>query len=461
VTRPLRVTLIVAPLTLLAAASFVCGQALRHSVLPGHRLAHLDNRVSSLPEAGIGGTASDETLDPDDVAPEDTFKEVLRYVKGDYVDRVDDEKKLGFGAVKAMLASLDDPRTRFYDPTQRRQLIDQLNGRFSGIGATLTVVKQRKGTGPGAIEQRRLAVVAPIPGGPAAKAGLQAGDVITEIDGRWVIAYDPRLELDQLTEDADENDQRTQTAAKEAVDRLAKGTSLPRALELLNSSEGKSLSLTVERTGSAQPLKVTVGTGATSVEPVEYRALNDHAGYLRVTQFNDRATEQFTAALAASRVSSLVVDLRDNVGGPVTGRQTGALGSALALVGRLTGPGQAGVVLRRGNRMESLSTTVPAAGKYRLSVLVNGGTSNVAEMVAASLKERGGAQVVGSHTFGDSVYQKLVELREGAGMTVTTGRLLSARGVDFTGRGVSIDSQTAVGGPAYNDSAVQRAVGAG
>ena len=134
-TRRLRTTFIVLPLTLLAIVSFLFGQSLRQSVSASPIAGSLDNRVSSLSQSGIGGTASTDEINPDEVAPEDTFLEVLRYVRGDYVEKVDDEKRLGYGAVRSMLASLDDPKTRFLDPVQRRRLIDQMNGRFSGIGA--------------------------------------------------------------------------------------------------------------------------------------------------------------------------------------------------------------------------------------------------------------------------------------------------------------------------------------
>lgn len=464
--RPLRVSLAAVPLVLLATASFVFGQSLRHSVAVPPRRAQLENRVSALPEAGIGGTsdmAADtrDAQDAQDVAPEDTFNEVLRYVKSEYVERVDDEKKLGFGAVKTMLASLDDPKTRFYDPDQRKLLLDQINSRFTGVGAAFTVIKQRRGVGASAIDQRRLAVVAPAPGSPAETAGLQPGDIITEIDGRWVIAYDPRLEVDSQAVSADSSDQAGDAAAQAATDKLAKGLSLPKALDLLNTAEGKPLTLTVERVGTAQPLKIAMTPAAGSFDPVEFRDLDNGAAYLRVTQFNDRATQEFGAALASTKASTLILDLRNNTGGPVNSRVSGPLGSALALAGRLEGPGVVASVARRGSRIEPLNSAAPAAGRFRIVVLVNGGTANLAEMLAASLKERARATVVGSRTFGDSVYQKLVELRNGAGMTVTTGKLLTARGLDFTGKGVSLDITVATSRPSWNDAAVRRALTAG
>jgi carboxyl-terminal processing protease len=459
VSRPLRVTVVAVPLILFAAASFVLGQSLRHSVALPERFAHLENRVSSLPEAGIGGT-SDAASPPQDVAPEDTFNEVLRYVRSDYVERVDDEKRLGFGAVKTMLASLDDPKTRFYDPVQRKQLLDQLSGRYAGIGATLTVVKQRRGVGSGAIDQRRLAVLAPAPGSPAESAGLKPSDIITEIDGRWVIAYDPRLEID--SQSAPElPGQAPDSATQAATDRLAKGISLPKALDLLNTADSKALTLTVERAGAARPVKVLVNPAAGTYDPVEVHDLGNGAAYLRVTQFSDHATDEFCAALAATKASTLVLDLRNNCSGPVNSRVSGPLGSALTLAGKLAGPGIIASVARRANKVEPLNSSAACAGHYRIVVLVNGGTANLAEMVAASLKERVHASLVGSRTFGDSVYQKLVELRDGAGMTVTTGKLMTARGLDFPGRGLGVDVSIESNRPSWNDAAVQRALAAG
>ena len=68
---------------------------------------------------------------------------------------------------------------------------------------------------------------------------------------------------------------------------------------------------------------------------------------------------------------------------------------------------------------------------------------------------------IGSRTFGDSVYQKMVELRDGAGMTVTTGKMLTSRGTDFTGKGVPVDITVPSTGPRSDDAAVQRAILAG
>jgi Periplasmic protease len=157
--RPLKLPLLLTPLLVIAWLSFACGQLLRKTAdtLPASRV-----RVSAMPEAHVTGAMAHTSPVEQEEDSAQTFLEVLRYVKSEYVDRVDDDRKLGYGAVRTMLVSMDDPKTRFYDPAQRKQLLERLNGEFHGIGATLAVVKLvRHG-----IDQRRVAVVAPVPGRP-------------------------------------------------------------------------------------------------------------------------------------------------------------------------------------------------------------------------------------------------------------------------------------------------------
>lgn len=448
--RPVKYALIMIVLALIVGVSFAGGKHLRR-VAAGPIPANA--RISSLPESGIGMREKTTVLEQGgDTNPQETFQEVYRYIKSDYVDRIGDDRKLGFGAVRSMLLSLDDPRTRFLEPAEYQRLKQQIEGQFTGIGAVLTIVKQKSGS----IEKRRLGVVAPAYGGPADRAGVRPGDIITEIDGRWIIAYDPRLELDRINYESDDKEYRK--ALKDARKKLEDGITVSRALDLLMAKDGKTLVLTLERPGSSAPVKVTVTTASTTVEPVEFKAISEQVGYLRVTQFNDRATAAFTAALKSARQKAIVVDLRNNAGGPVTTESGGVYKSALSLLGLLTKGGQMGTLLKKGNRKVPIEIAASGGGARKIAVLINGGTSNIAEWVASALKERAGAKLIGARTFGDAIYQRFVPLREGAGMTVTAGKFLTAKGLDFTGKGIRPDVALATDGPRSSaDPAVERA----
>jgi len=129
------------------------------------------------------------------------------------------------------------------------------------------------------------------------------------------------------------------------------------------------------------------------------------------------------------------------------------------LLVRLTKGGQVGTVIRQGNVREPINVEAGTGKNEKLVVLVNGGTANIAEIVASALKEKAGASIIGEHTFGDSVFERIVNLRSGIAMTLTAGRLLTADGREFTAKGIQPDIQLSTGGPqSSGDAAIQRAL---
>lgn len=436
--------------SLLLAGAFLVGLNLRAA----SRSARLmRSQVAVAPETLIGRPDPSRDADASGFTPDDTFREVLQRVRTEYYESHIDENKMAGSAVRTMLASLDDPRTRYYDAAQRKQLDAQLAGTYTGIGASLAVVRQKKGS----IEQRRLRVVAPAVGGPADRAGLRPGDFITEIDGRWVIAYDPRLEIDRSVF-SDLKERQKKQIWNQATQKLKDGVSLSKALDLLTASTTKPVVLTVERPGAPKPLKLTVDCHTTTVAPAEYRSLTPAVGYLRITQFTDSSLPQVERA-ASSAPHSLIIDLRDNAGGPVRTASTGVLHAALRVLSSFTPGGVVGRVQRTGGQTMALEARGTSGPAHKLAVIVNNGTANLAELVAAALREKAGARLVGSHTAGDATYQKLFYLHDGAAMTVTAGSLRTSRGVAFGGTGLAPDVPVATGAPRIeHDAAVERAV---
>ena len=374
------------------------------------------------------------------IPPDQVFEDVLDKVQQYYVDGGGNNGRLTNGALARMLASLDDPRTSYLEPVYREARQDALKGRYHGIGAVLTVFR----TNPQGIENRHLTVVDVMPGSPAEKAGLRPRDVVTNIDDRWIVTYSITVESDRIARKTTDEEERAQQL-KDVGKRFKQGYSLTKALSLLTTGESKTLKITYLRPHLAAPRTVVVKTGLTEIDPVEYRVLAGRIGYLRVRQFNARATHEFQMALdgtvaAGSKLKGLIVDLRGNPGGvrAESSAEVDGFMSSRKLMARLTKGGAVATLERRPNVREPLTIVgaKPALSLPRI-VLVDRGTANLSEMVAAALRDSG-AKIMGAHTFGDNVLQLFTVFKSGGGIEMTTAHLLTTSGGDL-GKGIEPD----------------------
>jgi len=390
----------------------------------------------------LAGGLSDPEPNPH-IPPDQVFEDVLDKVQQYYVDGGNNNDRLSNGALARMLASLDDPRTSYLEPIYREARQDALKGRYHGIGAVLTVVKTKRN----GVEYRQLSIVDVMPGSPAEKAGLRPHDVITDIDGRWIVTYSITVESDRISKRATDDDDRTQQL-KEVSSRFKKGCSLTKALGLLSIGESKTLELTYLRGAQAAPNTIQIKTGLTEVDPVEYRVLSGKTGkyaYLRVRQFNARATHLFQQALdgmAASggSLKGLIIDLRGNPGGvrADSSAEVDGFTSSRKLMARLTRGGAVATLERHPGSREPLTIVgaKPAVTLPRV-VLVDQGTANISEMVAAALRDSG-ARIAGVHTFGDNILQLFTVLKSGGGAEITTAHLFTTSGADLS-KGIEPD----------------------
>ncbi len=413
-------------LVLLAAVygGFVYGRALgaefRHH---GHHssLVRLLSWNGGFTTDGIAGADSS-------VPPADVFDTVLDHIQHEFVESGDatSNAHLSRAALTRMLASLEEPHTRFLDPALRSARQDAFSGRHHGIGAILSVTVKKRGD----VEYRRLSVVDAMPGSPAERAGLRTGDNITEIDGHWVIAYSPRAELDRIDEEKGDEATKAQEA-KQVNARFQKGYSLTRALPILSIGEGKLLHITLERPSVAAPIKISLVTGITDVDPVDFRMLENHIGYLKIRQFNAEATRQVEEELGrVSGLRGLIVDLRGNSGGvrATVGSPADGLAAARRLVGRLTAGGTCALLERRPGRREPLTVVSDRPFSAPLAVLVDHGTANLAELAAIGLRDIGHGSLIGERTFGDDMLTFFGPLSGGSGVEMASARVFSAKG---------------------------------
>jgi len=373
-----------------------------------------------------------------DVRHRELLNSVLKLVQAHYVDKITaaEETKMARGAVQGMLDSIGDPDTRFVDPKESKLLDDAAAGRFHGIGAILALKREKQGDE----ETHKLIVVTPMPGSPAEKAGIRPGDVISDVGGKWVIAYDPGFaKLNKAMQNQDIDKLSYKKGWQEAEEKLKNGLSISSALDELTAKTSGETTLRIERPGHKEPIELKVQYRDTVVDPVTSRMLDKRIGYIRISQFNPRAAKEFPVELTKMRnagAKALVIDLRNSPGG--------LLDTATGIAAQLTGGGNLAVIREQTTRRTIRVPKTKAIG-LPVTALINNGTASVAELVAAVLKESGVATLVGTRTFGDGLIQTPLVLRDSSAALITTGKMLTPKGVDFTGSGVKPDKEVADG----------------
>jgi carboxyl-terminal processing protease len=397
--------------------------------LPRSLSAYASNSASS-----DIGTRSDV-----DLRPLQIFYDVLLKVREEYVEPIQksQERDLTYGALRVMLDSLQDPLTRFYEPNQAKLVTDASLGKFHGIGAVIIVkrVKQNE------ITEEQLHVISTIPDSPARKAGILPGDVISEIDGKAVLPYNPLQRAEKLIKDMrngklDESEVRKILEGTES-NRIKNGIGFQKVLDMLAGSDSKEYTLTIVRAGVKAPLKIKVGSADSSLEPVTYTTLNNGIGYIHLNLIIKAAEPKFAEAIADFKehgVTSVVLDLRNSPGGTIE--------SAQSIAGTFIPKKKMTVLqLPKGKRNQIQASVAPSSGVWTgpVVVLVNGGTSGVSEVLAAALRDADGAKLVGKTTVGANLQQTFMQLHDGSAVSITTGKYLTPNGIDYENKGLVVD----------------------
>jgi carboxyl-terminal processing protease len=404
---------------------------------------------SSGPSTGVAGSDSaigseqiEDFLNSD--SPAATFQQVYMLLKEQYVDRIDSDVLLAHGAAASLITALDDPNSRFMDRAERVAVEAQADGLFQGIGVAVMVRRVQR---PDGILDRQLTVVDSLPGSSAQKAGLRTGDIITSINGHWVLSYDPFAEkandLKKLEDDP--------YSFNKAVDALEKqetqGYALDKAQAALDVTSATPLILIVHRPGTALPLTLNLDASVpVQVQSVESHRLANGTGYVGINVFTKTTAADFRSSLSQLDGSKgLILDLRDCSGG--------MLSPGIDIAKSFDPTTKFGSIYLRSDRgsktvVDGVPTEVkplkdgdspsvaPVNFKGPITVLVNQGTANTAEMLAAFLHDRIGASIIGSNTFGDATAQTLFPLSDGSAFALTTGVMRTDSDLAFNTRGL-------------------------
>ncbi len=336
------------------------------------------------------------------------FTDVFGAIKANYVEPVED-KKLMQEAISGMLAGLD-PHSAFLDGEAYRDLQIGTQGEFGGLGIEV-------GAEDGAIK-----VIAPIDDTPAARAGIHAGDIIIKID-----------------------------------DKFTRGMSLSDAIKLMRGKPQTPIVLTLARKGEALPLEIRIVRDIIRVASVKAHLIEPGYGFVRISQFQDRTTEdlvkQINELYKAGPLKGLVLDLRNDPGGVLNG----AVGvSAVFLAPDTTVVTTDGRTEDAHRRFAAVPTDylrggiddplarLPAGIKsVPLVVLVNGASASASEIVAGALQDQKRARLIGTQTFGKGSVQSVIQIRNDrespAAIKLTTARYFTPSGRSIQAQGIVPD----------------------
>lgn len=295
----------------------------------------------------------------------DFLEDLMVDVKLNYKDEITYEELIE-GAYQGVFEALGDPYSVYY-PTEEESnsFVESVSGEFSGVGVSMEDV------------DGKCRVVAPIPGTPADKAGILAGDIITKVDGVDISSMDLNLIVLKIKGEA-----------------------------------GTSVTLTIDRNGLTMTFPLTREIIKTN--SVSFHMVEPTIGYIQIAQFDNDSHTEFRNAklqLLSQGAKSLIVDVRNNPGGYTT--------VAADIANQLMPKGPITHYEQRGSIVETVSATGEGDLGIPIVLLVNEGSASASEILAGAWQDSETAIVVGTTTFGKGVAQQLVELNNGDQMKLS------------------------------------------
>ena len=352
--------------------------------------------ISALPLAAANAETEAKTTDQQATQDERLplrelrlFTQVFEQIRRGYVEEVADTELLE-NAIAGLLLELD-PHSVYLNQTDYEELQESATGEYGGLGLQV------------GSERGMIKVIAPIDDSPAAKAGIEAGDFIVEVDGTPV-----------------------------------RGMAVQKAIDKLRGEKGTSIKLTLFREGEDGPLDITVVRGTIQVSSVRSRIIEPGYGYVRVSQFQVSSGKDFKKELLSLKeeepaLKGLIIDLRNNPGGLVPA----SVEIADAVL-------DGGTVVYTEGRLPSANISFDAESGDLLEgtpivVLINGGSASASEIVAGALQDHQRAAIIGTQSFGKGSVQTVIPLGDGRAVKLTTARYFTPNGRSIQAEGIVPD----------------------
>lgn len=349
----------------------------------GYKLGEYKNRLNFLQPTNLSQSVGGQTN-----IDFNLFWETWNKLQERYVDQKKiDPKKMYYGAIKGMVASVEDPYTFFLTSEENKQTKDDLGGKFEGIGAQL------------GLKDNRIVIIAPLKKSPAEMAGVRAGDIINKVD-----------------------------------DVSTKNWTLTQAVSKIRGPKNTKVKLTLERNN--KEIVVTIVRQQIIIASVEL-SYDKNIAVLKVNQFGDNTNDEWNKTIDEikskwlnKQIKGLVLDLRDNPGGYLEGSVY--LASEFLPLGKI-------VVKQEATLYGDKEYRVSKIGKLQdipLTVLINKGSASASEILAGALRDHNRAQLIGEKSFGKGSVQEALDLKEGAGLHVTVAKWVLPNGDWINSKGI-------------------------
>ncbi|PIR90842.1 hypothetical protein COS21_01575 [bacterium (Candidatus Gribaldobacteria) CG02_land_8_20_14_3_00_41_15] len=334
----------------------------------------------------------DNTLDKPNQVDFSIFWEAWNKVSQNYLDKDKiDFQKMVYGATAGMVASLGDPYTTFFTPSQTTSFNEELSGEYQGVGMVVGV------------KDSQITVVSPFKASPADRAGLKSGDKILKID-----------------------------------DTFTKDQSIEEAVKIIKGPANTSVRLLILRGDWKESKEFTIKRENIKIPTLEKEITRDNIAVIKIYQFNSILSSEFRQAaqeiLSAPTVKKIIIDLRNNPGGflEVAQEVTGwFLAKGQVVTWQDFGSGQ--------ERKPYKSNGPSVFEKYQVVVLMNNGSASASEIMAGALRDQLGAKLIGEKSFGKGLVQEQINLSDKSSLKVTISRWLTPKGISINKDGLAPD----------------------
>lgn len=330
----------------------------------------------------------------------DSLYETYDTIMSEYYKDVDSDKLIE-GAINGMLESLDDEHTMYFDKKSKEEFDSELSGNYYGIGAQIQLTSDET-----------IKITKVFDDSPAKKAGLKEEDVFVSVDGTSV-----------------------------------KGKNATEVANMLKSDSVKTSTIVVKRNYKELTFKVTkenITLFSVSSEMLDNNGKN--VGYLSVSIFGQKTYSQFKDALTKLEkqdMDSLIIDLRGNTGG--------YLSTVTNMLEEFIDKGNVIYQIQSSSGVKQYKTVKASEKKYKIVVLIDGGSASASEIMSAAMKEVYGATLVGQTTYGKGTVQTTKNLSNGSMIKYTIEKWLTPSGKNIDKEGIKPDYEVELG-DSYKDN---------